>query len=405
MTVRKLIGKIHLWLGLASGLVVFLVSISGAIMVFEKEIRWATGTSSYDRTVTVPEQNAPAASPSLIFQKSLEVVPRGGTYQYFFTGEQENNVIINWFYHPGNEVADIPAGYREIHQNPYTGEVMLNELWEGGFWGWMVKFHTSLLLPSEIGHQVVGWATVTFILMLITGLVLWFPKSKKGYKQRFSVKWGASFKRVNYDLHNVLGFYVLGVVIIIALTGLVWSFDWFRSGVYFMAVGEALTEHQEILSTYHPEAVPQTSDQLFRLIDRVTATTLDQYPEVYRYSVSYPMDSTASIAVSILTEQGKNYDRHDEYIYDRYTGELIASEKWNEQNAGERIMHLNYPIHLGLIGGLPTKILAFLASLIAASLPVTGFYIWWNATRWGRKRKTKKRRGNKKTFRQIEIAG
>ena len=120
MTVRKLIGKIHLWLGLASGLVVFLVSISGAIMVFEKEIRWATGTSSYDRTVTVPEQNAPAASPSLIFQKSLEVVPRGGTYQYFFTGEQENNVIINWFYHPGNEVADIPAGYREIHQNPYT---------------------------------------------------------------------------------------------------------------------------------------------------------------------------------------------------------------------------------------------------------------------------------------------
>ncbi|WKN43003.1 PepSY-associated TM helix domain-containing protein [Tunicatimonas pelagia] len=398
MTTKKLIGKIHLWLGLASGLVVFLVSISGAIMVFEKEIRWATGTASYDRTV--PGQKAPAAPPSLIFQKSLEVAPQGGTYQYFFTGEQENNVIVNWHYHPGSEEADIPAGYREIHQNPYTGKVLLNELWEGGFWGWMVKFHTTLLLPYEVGHQVVGWATVIFILMLITGLVLWFPKSRKGYKQRFSVKWGASFKRVNYDLHNVLGFYTLWVVIIIALTGLVWSFGWFSNGVYFMATGEKQPEYQGALSTYHSEDAPQTDDQLFTLIDQVTATTLNQYPEVYRYSVSYPMDSTASIAVSILTEQGKNYDRHDEYVYDRYTGELIASEKWSEHNAGERIMHLNYPIHLGLIGGLPTKILAFFASLIAASLPITGFYIWW-----GRKKKTKKRRRDKKAFRQIEIAG
>jgi uncharacterized iron-regulated membrane protein len=45
---------------------------------------------------------------------------------------------------------------------------------------------------------------------------------------------------------------------------------------------------------------------------------------------------------------------------------------------------MNYDIHTGAIIGLPGKILAFFASLIVASLPITGFYIWW-----GRKQKQK----------------
>ncbi|MEM6633653.1 MAG: PepSY-associated TM helix domain-containing protein [Bacteroidota bacterium] len=385
MTLKKIVGKIHLWLGLASGLVVFLVSISGAIMVFEQEIRWLTGNASYQKTID-PQKSAPA-SPSKVFQEALAKMPEGGSYMYYFYGPQPNNVLVNWFYHPGNEEAGVPQGYQEIHQNPYTGAVIQHSLWEGGFWGWMVMFHTTLLFPYEIGHQVVGWSTLIFIVLMISGLFLWIPKNKRGYKQRFRVKWGASPKRLNYDLHNVLGFYMTWIAILIALTGIMWSFTWFQNGVYNLATGgEEMPDFEAIQSKFDENENPQTQEELLTLIDSVKSHTLSQYPEVYRYSVSFPMDSISPISVSVLTEKGKNYDRHDEYMYDRYSGALIASERWQDQNAGERIMHLNYPIHLGLIGGIPTKIVAFLASLIAASLPITGFRIWW-----GRKRKKKKK--------------
>ncbi|MEM0940813.1 MAG: PepSY-associated TM helix domain-containing protein [Bacteroidota bacterium] len=74
-------------------------------------------------------------------------------------------------------------------------------------------------------------------------------------------------------------------------------------------------------------------------------------------------------------------------MYDRYSRSLLKVNYWDEQNGGERIMRLNYPIHLGLIGGLPKKILAFIASLVGVSLPVTGFLIWYG-------RNKKKRRLN-----------
>ncbi|MEM1136406.1 MAG: PepSY-associated TM helix domain-containing protein [Bacteroidota bacterium] len=395
MIVKKLIGKIHLWLGLSSGLVVFLVSLSGAIMVFEHEIRWLIGTSAMDSTV--PAQVATPAPPSLVFEKALAAVGEGGSYIYYYTGKTKSHVLINWFYHAGDSIENIKAGYRELHQNPYTGDVLYNELWEGGFWGWMVKFHTSLLLPPNIGHQVVGWSTIIFVILMMTGLALWFPKSKKGYKQRFTIKWKAKIKRVNYDLHNVLGFYMLSVTMVIALTGLVWSFEWFRNGVYALATGgKEMPAHNAIKSQYNP-TVSQSSVELMHLIDEVTNQTLTKYPEFYRYTVGYPLDSVGVINVGVMTEKGKNYDRHDEYIFDRYTGALINSELWSNQNAGERIMHLNYPLHLGLIGGLPTKILAFFASLVAASLPLTGFYIWW-----GRKKKVIRKRPSRKTLNQVE---
>lgn len=72
------------------------------------------------------------------------------------------------------------------------------------------------------------------------------------------------------------------------------------------------------------------------------------------------------------------------YQFDQFTGELLKTTTFDEKNAGEKLRAMNYDIHTGTIMGMPGKILAFIASLISASLPVTGFYIWW-----GRKKKIK----------------
>ena len=79
--------------------------------------------------------------------------------------------------------------------------------------------------------------TLIFVVMLISGLVLWWPRNKKGKRKSFTIKWDARWRRKNYDLHRVLGVYVYAIALILALTGLVWGFEWFRDGLHAVAGG------------------------------------------------------------------------------------------------------------------------------------------------------------------------
>lgn len=294
-------------------------------------------------------------------------MPANGTSLYYIAGQQPNNVLVTWHYVPSPD-PNKEGRWTALTQNPYTGEVITTEAWSEDFWGFVTRLHTHLLLPRNVGGPITGYATVIFIILLISGMILWYPKSKKGLKQRFTVKWGASPKRLNYDLHNVLGFYMTWVVLFTALTGLVFSFEWFRNGVYYAATGgETLNRSAQPKSVLPKNWQSFSAQRQEQLMDQVARQTLIAYPTRNGYTVSYPLDSTSGIDVAIMTERGKTYDRHDEFTFDRYTGKLIASERWSDQNAGERIIHLNYAIHVGSVGGLPTKLLAFFASLIAAS--------------------------------------
>jgi len=79
------------------------------------------------------------------------------------------------------------------------------------------------------------------------------------------------------------------------------------------------------------------------------------------------------------------YHKSSSLIFDENSGELLHSHDPKDKNFGEKVVGANYDIHVGSILGLPTKIIAFIVSLITASLPVTGFLIWW-----GRRKKAKK---------------
>ncbi|MDN5217313.1 PepSY-associated TM helix domain-containing protein [Fulvivirgaceae bacterium BMA12] len=383
ITLKKAIGKIHLWLGLGSGLVVFILGVTGCILVFEEEIRLLNGTSRIYKTVE--DKGLSTLPPSQIMKKAKEAVPSERSMVYSIFKKQENAAVITWHYTPDPDNPNVRGQYLAITQDPYTGEILTIEDWNHDFWGTMFYLHTNLLLPPGIGSPITSYATLIFVVLMITGLVLWYPKSKKGFRQRFTVKWTASPKRLNYDLHNVFGFYMTWMAIFIAITGMIFGLSWFRNAVYYTTSGG------ETLDFYNgPQSKPPIDSSTIaisrqdNLVDSLVAATLAREKDLTEYSVNYPEREDDIINVSVFTKQGKTYFRHNEFAYDRYSGELLSSEYWQDHNAGERILHLNYAIHLGLIGGLPTKILAFLVSFIAASLPITGFYIWW-----GRKRKVK----------------
>jgi len=244
--------------------------------------------------------------------------------------------------------------------------------------------HFYLWLPPNIGQPIVASATLIFLVMMITGLILWWPKNKAARKQRFTIRWNAKWRRVNYDMHNVLGFYMTWVCIFIAITGLVMGFEWFAKSVYFVSSGgKTLPSHE------HP-----VSDA-----SRIAAAGATPGDQVYMYMVAlakpgesygvyYPSTVIDAIEGFVNHRPGTYYDA-DYYHYGQYTiKELPATGVYagtfKDAAIEDKIAGMNYDIHVGAILGLPGKIMAFFGSLIGASLPITSFIIWR-----GRKKKSK----------------
>ncbi|PLK43715.1 PepSY domain-containing protein [Emticicia sp. TH156] len=377
MTFKKLIGKLHLWLGLGSGLVVFVVSITGCIYAFQVEIQDLTQPYRY-----VEVQNKPLLKPSVLKAITEKAVPNKVIHS--ITYERPGRAAIATIYHYE------PSYYYLAYLNPYTGEVLKVKNMDEDFFRIILDGHFYLWLPDRIGQPVVATATLIFVVLMISGLILWWPKNKSAAKQRFSVKWNARWRRVNYDLHNVLGFYMTWVVIFIAITGLVWGFQWFSKAYYYtLSGGKTQVEY------YEPESPSLPVASSIPAIDRIYEKVRAETPEALTIEVHPPETGKSTIATATTTDTDV-YWKHDYRYFDQYTLKEVpvkhAFGRLKDLSTADKIFRMNYDIHVGALFGFSGKLLAFFASLIAASLPITGVYIWW-----GRRKK------NAKTAGQVKI--
>ena len=377
MTFKKIIGKIHLWLGLSSGLVVFIVSITGCIYAFQVEIQDLIQSYRY-----IKIENKAVLAPSRIKAIVEKALPDKQIHS--ITYERKGRAAIATIFHFE------PSYYYLVYVNPYSGQVLKIKDMDSDFFRIVLDGHYYLWLPPAIGQPIVAYATLIFVILMITGLILWWPKNKSAAKQRFSIKWNAKWRRVNYDLHNVLGFYMTWVVIIIALTGLVWGLQWFSKAYYWtFSGGKQMVEYYEPNSDTTQVALSSTLPPIDRIWKKIVAET----PEAKTIEV-HPPETSKSTIVTATTTNTDTYWQHDYRYFDQYTFKEVevTSQYGRLKNlsAADKLMRMNYDIHVGAILGFPGKLLAFFASLIAASLPITGIYIWW-----GRKKKTPKTITNK----------
>lgn len=379
MTARKVSLQIHLWLGLASGLVVCILGITGCMYVFEDEIKPLVYK---DRMFVAVPANAASLPLSQLKEAAQLALGKDKPLQSFeVPSEPDRTVAFRAFKSnpEGNTYFSKVKYYHTVFINPYTAQVVKVENTKTEFFRLVVMFHWNLWIEkNDIGQQIVGWSVVMFVVLLITGLVLWWPRNKKAMKNSFFVKWDAKKKRLNYDLHNVFGFYAVTFGLMVSLTGLVWAFDWFSDSATFIANGgKAVAKPKPILSdtTQAAGALP---------LDKVYAQALAATPAAHSHFVSIPADKKAAIFVTARMGRHTHY-KSIRLMYDQYNAKLLSTKGFDSMNGGEKMRSLNYDLHIGSILGLPGKILAFFASLICASLPVTGFIIWW-----GKKKKQKK---------------
>lgn len=366
---KKFIGKLHLWLGLATGLVVFIVSITGCLYAFQEEIQNATQAYRF----VLPENKA-VLPPSVLEKIAQQALPHKHLHSIEYGNTNEATKAV--FYHFQ------PSYYYLVYLNPYSGKVLKIKNMDSDFFRIVLNGHYYLWLPPQIGHPLVASATLGFLILLLSGLVLWWPKNQAAAKQRFSIKWNASWKRRNYDLHNVLGFYATWIVLVIAITGLVWGFEWFAKSLYWSIGGQKSLRYEAPLSSKATANLTEPAiDQLWKKIQ-------SEYPKGSSIDVHPAETDSSSILIEINPEKGTYWQRDYRY-FDQYTLQEKTVKhiygRITQASLSDKLFRMNYDIHVGAIFGLAGKILAFFISLIAASLPITGFLIWW-----GRKRKQSK---------------
>ncbi|WP_445454725.1 PepSY-associated TM helix domain-containing protein [Flavobacterium sp. 25HG05S-40] len=361
---KKTIRNIHLWLGLASGLVVFIIAITGCLYAFQEEIQNLTQEYRF-----VEKQNSPFMAPSQLEQIARKEFPDKQLHAIKYNGSEKSAEAIFYHYEP--------TYYYIVYLNPYSGKVLEKSNMEEGFFRFILDGHFYLWLPDAIGQTVCASATLIFVLMLITGLILWYPKNKKAAKQRFWFRWkeGIQWKRKNYDLHNITGFYVMLIALIFAVTGLVWGFQWFGYSYYTAIGGEKSLIYVDPVSKKEAAIIA-----VHKPLDKVWMLMQKEYPNAESIEVHPPETDTASIAANANLDKG-TYWKTDYRYFDQYT--LKEKEvnhifgKLKNATTSDTLMRMNYDIHTGAILGLPGKIFAFLISLLIASLPITGFLIWY----------------------------
>jgi uncharacterized iron-regulated membrane protein len=363
MNLKHWIGKIHLWLGLSSGLVVFIVAVTGCIYAFQSEIQDLIQPYRF-----VEKTEETILPPSEIWKKADAALPGKHLHGILYPTDDRAAQAIYYSFEEHY--------YYFVYVNQFTGEVQKVKDEFADFFRLVLDGHFHLWLPAEIGQPVVASFTLVFLVMVISGLILWWPKKKKGAEKSFKIRWDARWRRKNYDLHQVLGFYVMIFALVFALTGLVWGFTWFRDGYY-----AATTGGKKFVEYYTPasDSTQQYSGEMPG-IDQVWLKMRAEYPNAEWIEVHPPDYEHGSYAAN-ANPDASTYWKMDYRYFDQYTlEELPVDHVWNrfhEASFGDKLQRMNYDIHVGAIGGLAGKTLAFFLSAIIASLPVTGFLIWW----------------------------
>lgn len=377
--IKKWSAKLHLWFGLSVGLIVFIISLTGTLYVFKDEIQnTARKNAIYIKKETVKEQ--PLSIVLLREKVTLEMnekfpvssveIPLDKNKSYRFLYYEKNKKGWNYF----NEVLI----NKQIYINQYTGEILgiYNEKYD--LFPILKSIHWSLLLKSEWGAYVVGIPVVLFIIMLITGIILWWPQNKKARKGRFWFNWKniKTWKRKNYDLHNILGFYASFIALLLSVTGIYFTYPYVKNVFTFVLSGSAdLPKEKEIKS---PDSLLAKNEQVFDL-------TLQETRKLYSASSSFriPLNGKnkkgkelKNIPITIYQKEGR-FSERNLLVFDKYSGKILSNKPHQKLNAAEKYANANYDIHTGSYFGIVGKIIWFIAGLVCTSLPVTGFMVWW----------------------------
>lgn len=396
---KKIFRKIHLWLSVPFGIFITLICFSGAMLVFEKEI---TELCRPDIYFVKKAKEKPLPIDNLLESVSATLPDSVTVTGVTVSPEAERT----W------QVSLSKPRRASLYVNPYTGEVT-GRSERLPFYNTMFHLHRWMMGSSTgFGKLLVGVSTLMLVLILITGILMWLTNKNKPLRKSLTISFTKGWPRFWHNLHVAGGIYATLFLLAIALTGLTWSFSWYRTGFYSLFGVEASAEgngghggnraaagesarsgnarserrgnrHDGVVQTERGNAYVERTKhnhQNENTINLAQVVPFIHWQKVYEtLAKSYPgyrqialSDGSASVVPA-----GRNSLRAgDRFDFDIKSGKIISNTPYSDQGKSTHVRSAVYTVHVGSWGGLLTRIITFFAALLGATLPLTGYYLW-----------------------------
>ncbi|HUA17687.1 MAG TPA: PepSY-associated TM helix domain-containing protein [Bryobacteraceae bacterium] len=369
VTVRKLNFQVHLWAGILLALYMIFIGVTGSVLVFRTELERLCGLNPYSSA----RAEGPLANLSAVAKNIRAAYPESHIVSILTPTNSSPTFVAALYTRQGRiRVACDPASGRVL------GEFPTQRNWLDILSG----LHESFLL-GHTGRLLNGVGAAILLLLNATGIVVWWP-GIRNWQRALKVDWRRNWRRVNFDLHNAVGFWTLAIVTVWALTGI--YFGWPRQTFQFV------NSLSRVISARPPSVtVPLESDatgaSLQDMLDR--ARQID--PGTTLGGVDFPYGRRAPLAVLMHRRDAPGREYDDTVYFDPYTGEYISTWRYGvNQTLGDWIIWLQVPLHFGTYWGLGVKVIWAAAGVAIPLLTISGLLMYWNRVlrrKWKRLRK------------------
>ncbi len=375
---KKTFFQIHWFLGITAGLILSLMGVTGAIYSYEQQILKWINNDSY----TVQVQQGDKLTPAQLYQHFQNTTPE----------MKINSISVAQDPSASSTVNIAKEGARRGHNiliNPYTAEV-LPEIKGREFFQFIQQLHRNLTV-GPVGKQITGACTLMLIFFVLSGLYLRWPK-RHSIKQWFFVKPKLKGRNFIWDLHAVVGTWVVIFYLILACTGLYWSYDWWRSGMF------------KVLGVERPQPTMQANagnnrgegrqggergprgegreegmnpEQISRALDLSWTGFNTEFSDKYStVTFNLPKKPDGSMQLSFVDPVAQHERARNSATYNYQTAEFTKVELYEDKKLNEKIMSSMLPVHRGSFFGPIYQFFAMVAALLMPLFFVTGWMLY-----------------------------
>jgi uncharacterized iron-regulated membrane protein len=358
--IRRILFWVHLSMGAAAGVFIFIMAATGVLLSFERQI-----INLVDRdvqSVSVPSDGQPRGMNEL-----LETARRARV------GEPTALIVRNG---PEAAIQFSIGRNKAIYLDPYgcavlgSGSARTRE-----FFGAVERLHRSLGWPlgsKTAGHWVAAIANLLFGALIVLGMVLWLPRkwSWKAVRAAATFRAGLRGRAREWNWHNVVGIWCSVPLLVIVLTGVVMSFDW-ANALLFRLSGSALPAHGHYgdARRRNPGSSADATEPDYQHL--VLAAKRLQ-PGWRTITLNLAGATTDPISLMVDTGTGGQPQKRTQYFVNRNTGAVMKTIRFADGSLGQRLRAFVRFGHTGEYGGFPGQLLAALSSLGGCVLVYSG---------------------------------
>ena len=375
----KTLFRWHLWLGLLTGICLFIVGLTGSLAVFAPEIDWLI-----INPLRVP---APADANARRTDVETLIARVRAAYPDARVASLELSVRPSFAHVAAVQIptkGETPARRIDVYLNPYSAEIQGEQLVTGGYFSSVYQFlrqtHVRLLMGLW-GRVFVGILGVTLVLSCITGLWIYRGWIKKLFTIRLKGGWGA--RGAWADLHKFVGVWSLLFNVLIGITGAVLGIENLTNQINSKWVQPARAKATADLRAEATAARAEASRAVGPSlpVNTLLAKAREAFPDLTPRVITLPARDGGPISIrgdvpSMLVAQSHVRSANN-ITLNSSTGSVISQADGRKMTGWRRLYWTFDPLHFGYFGGLVTKIIWFILGLTPGLLAMTGTWMWW----------------------------